>query len=388
MKVLNPNEASFWDKSKIHAMDASGIKSKSHGLATGFGPISGFEHIIDQERPLRILTAILQSGRTPHALLFTGMDGVGKQKCAETFAMALNCIAGSKNEEYTATGFGPCLNCRSCRKIQTTSHPDIIHVQPSGSFIKVDQIRVLCRTLSLKPYEAKQRVVIISGAHTMNPSAANALLKVLEEPPDQTTLLLIALTASGLIPTIVSRCQQIRFNPISRNNLKRFLLEKEKMRPDDATILAGLAQGSFSRARSLSRTNWINRRKWLIHMMEKALEKSVGQTSGAVPVDPISFKSLGFLLVFAERLSKNKGRIGESLEIIKSWLRDLLVCQHHPDKVINADFIETIKLISQKTKAASLILKIEAIGEAEKDIQANVNLRLILEILMLRIAAE
>jgi DNA polymerase-3 subunit delta' len=343
--------------------------------------VSGFGSIIDQERPLRILTTILRGGNIPHALLFTGIEGVGKHTAAITFAMALNCTAPAKigksaaqDEKEISTPNGPCAGCRPCKKIQTGSHPDIIPIKPQGQFIRIDQIRDLCRILSLKPYEARRRVVIVSDAHTMNPSAGNALLKILEEPPDQTILILIALRASELLPTILSRCQHIRFNPISRENLKAFLMEEEGMDSDGATVLATLANGSLSKARSLSRANWINRRKWLI--------KACGLDSS----DALSSSSVGSLLAFAEKLSKNKELLGESLEIIKSYLRDLVVWKYCPDRIINKDFMDWMPQISRKNSQASLLSKIEAIHEVQRDIQTNTNLRLALDVLILRIA--
>jgi len=330
---------------------------------------------------VRILTTIIRNGNIPHALLFTGIEGVGKQTTAMAFAMALNCTAqirsaerGMQNQEKVQIPTESCCSCRSCKKIQTGNHPDIIHLKPSGAFIRVDQIRGLCRTLSLKPFEARRRVVLISDSHAMNPAAGNALLKILEEPPGRTILILTTLQISDLLPTIVSRCQHIRFNPISRSALKKFLIEKQGLHPDNASTLATLAHGSFSRALSLSRTNWISRRKWLIH------------ASGLDQPESLSLRSVGSLLAFAERLSKNKETLFDALEIMKTWLRDLVVWKYHPEKIINKDFIDSIQNISQKSTAASLLLKIAAIQEAQKDIQANSNLRLTLDVLMMRMA--
>ncbi len=357
--------------------------------------MSGFKSIIGQERPLRILAAILKSDRIPHALLFTGIEGIGKLTSARVFAMALNCIARSKNQESTErdtyeleTTAEPCLRCRSCKKIKNDNHPDIIYIKPSGTVIKVGQIRELCRVLSLKPYEAKRRVVIISDAHTLNPAAGNALLKVLEEPPDQTTLVLTAINASDLLPTIVSRCQHIRFNPIPHDNLTKLLVEKAEISSDDATILSALAEGSFSKAHALSHENWINRRTWLIYGIKRALDDKTNRKSGNDRFESLPPKSIGFMLAFAEQLSKNKDRLWESLEIMKSWLRDLVVCKYHPDKIINQDFIETIAHTSKNNTTASLLSKMDAIGEAQKDIQANTNVRLTLEVLMLRLTHD
>jgi DNA polymerase-3 subunit delta' len=134
--------------------------------------VFGFKLIINQEHPKRILTACLKTRHIPNAFLFTGKRGVGKRITAITFAMACNCIG----KELDTTE--PCGSCTSCLKIKSGNHPDIIAISPFGSNIKIAQIRSLCHILAMKPYEARLRVVIISDAQTMNPSAGNALLKV------------------------------------------------------------------------------------------------------------------------------------------------------------------------------------------------------------------
>ena len=283
----------------------------------------GFEAIIGQDRPIRILTTFLQNGTVPHALLFTGIEGVGKQSTAVTFAMACNCTGN--NSEYKSEGennraadghstpkrpriINPCGNCKSCRKIESENHPDIIRLKPSGVFIKIDQIRALCLTLAMKPYEASMRVVLISDAQAMNSAASNALLKVLEEPPTGTILILVANHTSDLLPTIVSRCRHIRFNPISKTKMESVLVRKHGLDPENAMIIATMADGSFSRALHMHRTNWINRRNWLISEL-----------------DSLSSESISRLLAFGEQLAKNKDALPVALEVMKSWLRDLVM---------------------------------------------------------------
>ena len=338
----------------------------------------GFDAIVGQERPIRILTAILRSGNTPHALLFTGLKGVGKATTARIFAMALNCPIQETSKNSGGDWWGPCTECRTCRKIQTGNHPDILEVKPSGAFIRVEQIRDLVRSLCLKPYEAKRRVVIIPNAEAMNPSAANALLKVLEEPPELTVLILCAPQGRDLLPTIVSRCQQIRFGPAPPESLKRHLEEKAGLSGEDAAVLARLAGGSFSKADSLSRADWIGRRRWLIEGVNRicGLDQEGGQ--GSIPV--------GVMLAFAEQLSKNKDRLDESLDILKSWFRDLILWKYDPARVTNDDLVETIRGASNKRSIPKLLRVMEAIGEAQQKIQGNANLRLTLEMLIFRIA--
>jgi DNA polymerase-3 subunit delta' len=347
----------------------------------------GFESILGQEKPIRLLKTLLRNETIPHALLFLGIEGVGKKTTAIATAMASNCTGhGDENlpkdkkirtnrstiQEIT-TKIGICGCCKSCSKIKSGNHPDIILVEPTGNFIRIDQIRNLCNTLTMKPYEARLRVVIISDAQAMNPAAGNALLKMLEEPPDQTVLILTAVHTSDLLPTIVSRCQHIRFSPIPHNHIEALLVEKQGASHDDAKIIATMANGSISKAitmmRHKSKINWIKRRAWLINSVES-----------------LSLMSIPSRLAFAENLSKNKVALDESLEVMKSWFRDLVVCKFNPAQVINRDLRERIQRNSKKLAVTSLLSKIDDIHLAQKNIQANTNLRLTLEVLIMRLA--
>jgi len=225
----------------------------------------------------------------------------------------------------------------------------------------------------MMPYEARLRVAVITDAQTMNPAASNALLKVLEEPPDRTMLILTATQTSDLLPTIVSRCQQIRFNPISRKNIEMLLIEEHDMRPDDAEIISIMADGSLAKAlsmmKSMPRTNWIKRRMWLINEVAAIVDK------------PIASR-----MAFAEKLSKEKTLLSDSLEVMKSWFRDLIVCRYHPEKLINYDLKDKIQHVSKMTRVESLISYIDDIQSVQRNIHANINLRLSLEVLMMRLA--
>lgn len=346
-----------------------------------------FESILGQEKPIRLLKTLLRNETIPHALLFLGVEGVGKKTTAMAFAMACNCMAKgeenhSEEKETRSNHFTApkiikkseiCGCCKSCSKIKSGNHPDIILVEPTGSLIRINQIRNLCSTLVMKPYEARLRMVIISDAQTMNPSAGNALLKVLEEPPDRTVLILTALQTSDLLPTIVSRCQHIRFNPIPRNYIEALLMEKQGADLDDAKIIAAMANGSISKAvsmmRRMNKINWIKRRAWLLNELES-----------------LPLRSIPSRLAFAEALSKNKEALSDSLEVMKSWFRDLVICKFHPGKIINKDLGETIQRNSKNMTVASLLSKIDDIHLAQKNIQANMNLRLTLEVLILGLA--
>jgi DNA polymerase-3 subunit delta' len=130
--------------------------------------------------------------------------------------------------------------------------------------IKIDQIRELCQLLTMRPYEARVRVVIIVDAHTLNPAAGNALLKMLEEPPARTVLILTAPQTGDLLPTIVSRCQHILFKPIARHHLAAILTRAYGVDPPEASLTAALAGGSLTRALTMRRSEWLQRRSWLM----------------------------------------------------------------------------------------------------------------------------
>jgi len=345
--------------------------------------VPGFESIIDQVRPIRILTAFLQKGTIPHALLFTGIEGVGKERAAVTLAMACNCAGNrarfdSEGVDIPISGHSkaslpfttaPCGSCKSCRKIESDNHPDIIRIKPSGPLIKIDQIRTLCQTIAMKPYEAGIRVVIISDAQAMNPAAGNALLKMLEEPPDRTILILVADHTSGLLPTIVSRCQHIRFNPISRKNLESVLEREHGIDSGDAAIIAAMAGGSVTRALRMYRSDWIKRRYWLISELES-----------------LSTNSVNRLLAFGDQLAKNKDDLPDALEIFKTWLRDLVIAKLNPDRVLRHDLASNLQETSQNMSLTSLLLKYETIQSSQNALQAGTNIRMAMESMVLKLS--
>ncbi len=337
--------------------------------------------LIDQDKIIRFLSATLQKGTVPHALLFTGMEGVGKGNAAMAYAMACNCLGSaeptavlqaavpSHGEGGYESAVIPCGACKPCRKILSGQHPDIIYVKPSARVIKIAQIRELCRCLAVKPYEARVRTVIVSDADRLNAEAGNALLKLLEEPPAQTILILTALQASDLLSTIVSRCQQIRFHPISVSSLLPMLVETFGLDKDDARIVAQMAGGSLSKARKMCETEWLSFRRRLLQEISALSDRSISQR-----------------LAFAERICGTKEMLTDVLEICQTWFRDLIVFPEAPDMVINKDMTNLMTVISPKWSPASLHTIIKAVGSAQRRIQANANVRLVMDTLMLQMA--
>jgi DNA polymerase-3 subunit delta' len=205
-----------------------------------------FARIRGHERPLHLVRAALRAGRLPHALLFSGPDGVGKRTAALELAKAVNC-AGPPGAAGAQAPDDACDACPSCRLADRGGHPDILVVAPEGRSLKIDQVREVERHASLSPYASRRRVALVDGAEVMTPQAQNAFLKTLEEPPGGAVLLLISAAPTALLPTIRSRCQEVRFGPLP-DGVVVDLLAAAGWDPEDAARAAALAGGSVGQA--------------------------------------------------------------------------------------------------------------------------------------------
>jgi len=207
-----------------------------------------FNHIKDQEMPLRLLRNILKQGRMPNGLLFWGPEGVGKRLTAIELAKAVNCTAGN---------FDACDTCLSCRKVASGNHPDFKVVAPSGKtrIINVETIETITELCAYRPFEGNWRVILIQDVDRMNEPAQNHFLKTLEEPPSKTAFVLQTAYPNRLLPTIRSRCQQVRFGTLKPATVSAIVQREHQLDPATAGALAAVAQGQVSRALDLVTTN-------------------------------------------------------------------------------------------------------------------------------------
>jgi DNA polymerase-3 subunit delta' len=341
--------------------------------------VLGFDQIRDQQRPVRLLAAFIRKDRIPHALIFTGVEGVGKKSAALALALVCNCerrppqgpaAAAAHDREASPVLPAACHACRPCRWILAGNHPDVIRVDPVGPMIRIDQIRTLIRTLSQKPYGGGRRVVIIADAHTMNPEAGNALLKMLEEPPPDTVLILTAPQTSDLLPTIVSRSQHVRFRPLTAGTLTALLVEQEGLDPGEAEIVGQIAAGSYTRAVCMYRDGWVARRNWIIRELNALRNRTVVHR-----------------MALAEKLAASKKHLPDVLGCMANYYRDLLVWRYNPGTIINRDLETEIEQAAGQQQVGDLIARIRATQEAQKRLKANANPRLTMETLLLQLDA-
>ena len=293
---------------------------------------------VGQDGKMERLMRSVQAGRIVHALLFSGPRGTGKRTAANWFAQALLCQAEDR----------PCGVCPACKRFEAGAHPDVRIVRPEKNVIKVEAVRGLIDYLSMRPYEGGKHIAIIEQADRMNANAQNALLKTLENPSDDAMLFLISDAPSGLLSTILSRCQNIRFSPLSVDECA-YVLQKKGLEQQRAFLLAGLAQGSVGRALEFHEDeSFMNLRERTL----QSLESLDGDASVARA---------------AALISEEKGSERTILEIMELWARDLMAVQNGAKPFERADLE---KLRKSRLSGARLL---KAVMRAEQQLNSNVS---------------
>ncbi|MCY4583584.1 MAG: DNA polymerase III subunit delta', partial [Chloroflexi bacterium] len=188
-----------------------------------------------QHLPVQTLERSLAEGRLHHAYLFAGPAHLGKTTLAVQFAQALNCDADDS----------PCGVCPGCTRIAEGNHADVrfVSLGENTASIGIEAVRDIINSAHLRPYEGRTRVFIITEADLLTRDAANALLKVLEEPPDDVVLILVGVSLDNLLPTVRSRCQTLYFRPLPVQAVNRILRDEHGVSEEQAEVLARLSRG-------------------------------------------------------------------------------------------------------------------------------------------------
>ena len=320
-----------------------------------------FKDIRGQEQAIKLLQKEIATSSVSGTYLFTGPAGVGKSLTALTFAKALNCKEGKTDS---------CDRCSSCRKINHQNHPDVRIITPEKDSIKIEQTRSLKREIIYKLYEGRKKVWIIEKADSLTLEAANSLLKILEEPPAETVLILISPAQGKLLPTILSRCRIIRFLPLSLKEIEEIIAEHLPQNPEKIHLLARLARGKVGEALRLIKEEGI------LENREEILD-SLGKERKIEEIFNLAAKWANY----------NKEELERILDMILFWFRDLLILKQGGDRwLINED--KTGELKKQKEKYSFLDIKqiIEVIERTGYYLKSNVNQRLALEAMWLKLA--
>lgn len=275
----------------------------------------------------------IKHGRIAHAYLFEGDKGTGKHELSLWLAKRLFCT--NLQEE------APCGKCSNCLRIAQGEHPDVIQIEPDGQMIKVDQIRQLQEEFSKSGFESRLKLFILSQADKMNNSAANSLLKFLEEPVGNFLAILETESLGRILPTIQSRCQIIHFSPLSKEKLQE-KLQEEGLSKETSRLLSHLTN-SYHKAVEISQDEWFNETKdavkrWVNYLLKK---------------DPQAF-------IFVQKkllgLAKEKNQQSEIFLLLLFYFQE-----------------ERDRLLAQGLWGKEINRAIEAALQAQKKLQANVS---------------
>jgi DNA polymerase-3 subunit delta' len=324
--------------------------------------------LIGHEWAVQLFRQHLAQGRTRQAYLICGPDGVGKRGLAVGLAAALSCLNPSRPGDS-------CGECRACRLIAAGAYPDLhrLEAEHVGGVLKVDQVRELLRQLSLAPYEGRWRIALLLRFHEANASAANALLKTLEEPTSQAILILTARTAESLLPTIVSRCETVVLRPLTAveiaNGLKARGVEAGR-----AAMAAALSGGRPEMAMRLATD-------------ERAM---VRRKEIAEDLRSLMGTSLVERFQYAEKVTQRgetNERREDGLEVLETWLGLLRLVMHRSYGAAQTggdpEHDELIEQITAGLQPAEARSAVEATQRTLEGISQNANMRLAFETLML-----
>jgi DNA polymerase-3 subunit delta' len=321
-----------------------------------------FKDVFGHSKSIEFLKRAIKKDTLAHSYLFWGNEGIGKKWVALQLAKTLNCL-----REGTEQG-DACDQCISCKKIDDGLHPDVLVLEPENQTLKVDQVRQMQRDLAYRPYEGRRRVCILAASDRMAPNMSNVLLKTLEEPPLHTVIILLANNTRLLLPTILSRCQPIHFNPLPVPLVSKWLMKQIGLSEREAHLLASLSEGSPGKALEIQEE--------IRQIPREELLK-----------DWVGLKSLPFEKMerWIESLPSHRENLLVIIEVAKTLLRDLVIVKTFKDgsKLIHSDLLRQMEMMAKEWSLSSLLDRIEALHQTMLAIRSNANMPLALEAMML-----
>ena len=382
--------------------------------------MSVFDELVGQEHLISILQGALTASRNgeesqemTHAWIFTGPPGSGRSSAAVAFAAALVCPSSG------------CGTCNECRSVASGGHPDVEIIRTEGLSIKIDEVRELLTRVSWAPSMGGWRVVVMEDADRLTESAANALLKAIEEPGARTVWLLCAPTLHDLLPTIRSRCRHLQLRTPSTQAVTAVLTNRDGISPGMADFAARVSQGHIGRARYLATNESVRNNRATIMKLPTQLadvasafiaaqtlvdlatdqakaaaeerdereseELSTAWGKGATGRGMATGGSKALKDLAAEQKTRATRMVRDSLDgallDIATFYRDVMMVQAgSDDALINTELAPQINALAHKSSAHQTVAKISAIMEARTNLSHNAAPLLTVEALMCALA--
>lgn len=313
----------------------------------------------------RLIENAWKNKRLASSYLFFGPAGTGRLFLARRLAKTVNCEAGS---------FPPCLVCSSCRKIERNNHPDIHYLEKKdSSFIKIEQIQQMQREIFLHPFEAKFKVFIILNAEDLTPEASNCLLKILEEPPGDSLIILIASHLGRIFSTIISRCQKIRFHSKDPRQAEIILNRDYHLDKGMSHFLAFAFEGRLGEALKFKDRNILSEKNQIIRQFIPHLFNAPSYAVRLSSKEKDNFDP------------KDKQQLYWIIKILISCVRDVYLLKVGVDKgeLINHDLKDQLFTLSERFSFADLDRMLTQLCNSKEFIRQNINTRLLIDNLRL-----
>lgn len=370
-----------------------------------------WSNIIGQQRVIKILKNIYSSNKISHSYIFYGKEGIGKDAIAIEFAKLINC-------ENKINGTEACDECPSCRQIGSLNSTSFrfITALPSGrkenseednpvntlkqedyetyleeiekkvkdnyykmnipnaNDIRISSIRQIRKEIYLTGIKGKKKIFLISNSDQMNPQSSNAFLKILEEPPGDSLIILTTSRLNSMLPTITGRCQKIRFDPIKKEDLTNFLLNyKNDLKVSEAELYADISDGSLLKCKAITGPLFFDLREKMIELL----------------IALVTNKSITLANIINTIISeKDKEKIRQFLLLLIIWFRDvILVSNGETSNIINKDRLERLTKFTKLYKTDNYRI-INFIEDSYKELEQNLNTELLLMNLALKIKSE
>lgn len=323
-----------------------------------------FKDIIGQEQLKGHLQNAIFMNKVSHAYIINGERSSGKEFVAKVFAMTLQC---------EKQGTEPCGECHSCKQAMSQNHPDIIFVShEKPNTIGVEDIRnQINNDIVIKPYSGPRKIYIMNEGEKMTVQAQNALLKTLEEPPEYAVILILTANVDAFLPTILSRCVVLNMKPVADELVKKYLMSELHVPDYKANICVAFARGNIGKAKLLASSE----------EFEKVKEEAI------TLVKYINDMETNEIVKAIKKISEYKLDVNDYLDILSVWYRDVLLYKATRDinSLIFRDELQQITRVADRSTYEGIENIVNALEQAKRRLQANVNFDLTMELLLLTI---